>query len=538
MIDDYEEELTAEERAEQERIVEEMTARIEADANDGEAYHKRGGAYVNLRQFEAALADCNKVVELNPGAATYANRGSVYSSLAQFDAALADFNKAIELNPKHPAVYYNRGNAYIHLKQYKPAIADCSKAITLDPKFINADINRSNAYNSLKQHDAALADCNKVIELDPNNANAYNCRGIAHNGLKQHESAIANYSKAIELNPNYTTAYINRSVSYNDLAQYEAALADLNKAIELTPNNTNAYSSRGLVYHRLQQYEVAIANFNKAIKLDPNNTNAYSRLGAVYGTLKQYEAAIDNFKKAIELDPNEPTYAHDRAATMAFQASEKDREEMSARLEEGFNEKLSEALENQAAEFNAEAGQLFGNLKGNVATPGGERDRHGRNAFWLIAVQIIIFVTWLSGLMSYFYENVIDVVGFRHPMAILPYISIALVVSTPIIWGLKIIGQNILEAKSLEQDAMRRLFVENNLTRLIGGKPEEQEIRQKMLSGYFTSWQSNSPVEILLKLNSRRIGPETLLDRILPTGSKQDYSKPDDKQDNSKPDGK
>ena len=495
MIDDYEEELTAEERAEQERIVEEMTARIEADANDGEAYHKRGGAYVNLRQFEAALADCNKVVELNPGAATYANRGSVYSSLAQFDAALADFNKAIELNPKHPAVYYNRGNAYIHLKQYKPAIADCSKAITLDPKFINADINRSNAYNSLKQHDAALADCNKVIELDPNNANGYNCRGIPHNGLKQHESAIANYSKAIELNPNYTTAYINRSVSYNDLAQYEAALADLNKAIELTPNNTNAYSSRGLVYHRLQQYE----------------------------------AAIDNFNKAIELDPNEPTYAHDRAAAMAFQASEKDREEMSARLEEGFNEKLSEALENQAAEFNAEAGQLFGNLKGNVATPGGERDRHGRNASWLIAVQIIIFVTWLSGLMSYFYENVIDVVGFRHPMAILPYISTALVVSTPIIWGLKIIGQNILEAKSLEQDAMRRLFVENNLTRLIGGKPEEQEIRQKMLSGYFTSWQSNSPVEILLKLNSRRIGPETLLDRILPAGSKQDYSKPDDK---------
>ena len=334
-----------------------------------------------------------------------------------------------------------------------------------------------------------------MIELDPNNANAYNCRGIAHNGLKQHESAIANYSKAIELNPNYTTAYINRSVSYNDLAQYEAALADLNKAIELTPNNTNAYS----------------------------------RLGAVYGTLKQYEAAIDNFNKAIELDPNEPTYAHDRAAAMAFQASEKDREEMSARLEEGFNEKLSEALENQAAEFNAEAGQLFGNLKGNVATPGGERDRHRRNASWLIAVQIIIFVTWLSGLMSYFYENVIDVVGFRHPMAILPYISIALVVYTPIIWGLKIIGQNILEAKSLEQDAMRRLFVENNLTRLIGGKPEEPEIRQKMLSGYFTSWQSNSPVEILLKLNSRLIGPETLLDRILPTGSKQDYSKPDDK---------
>ena len=107
-------------------------------------------------------------------------------------------------------------------------------------------------------------------------------------------------------------------------------------------------------------------------------------------------------------------------------------------------------------------------------------------------------------------------------MAFLPYVSIALISSTPVIWGLKIIGQNILEAKSLKEDAKRRLFIENNLTRLIGNKPEEQEIRQKMLSGYFTSWQHNSPVEILLQLNSRRIGPETFFDRILPSASKPD----------------
>ena len=115
-------------------------------------------------------------------------------------------------------------------------------------------------------------------------------------------------------------------------------------------------------------------------------------------------------------------------------------------------------------------------------------------------------------------------------MAVLPYISIALVISTPVLWGLKILGQNILEAKSLKQDALRRLFIENNLRRIPTSNSAEREIRQKMLAGYFTSWQNNSPVEILLQLNSRRIGPETFLDRILPIGSKPNYTKLADKQ--------
>ena len=53
MIDDYEEELTAEERAEQERIVEEMTARIEADANDGVAFWWAGTSDANLLAWSA-----------------------------------------------------------------------------------------------------------------------------------------------------------------------------------------------------------------------------------------------------------------------------------------------------------------------------------------------------------------------------------------------------------------------------------------------------------------------------------------------------
>ena len=46
-----------------------------------------------------------------------------------YQGAIADYDKAIELNPKYADAYYKRGNAKHQLKQHKEAIADYDKAI-------------------------------------------------------------------------------------------------------------------------------------------------------------------------------------------------------------------------------------------------------------------------------------------------------------------------------------------------------------------------------------------------------------------------
>ena len=50
--------------------------------------------------LDGALADCNKVIELNPFVAqAYSIRGGVNRARLDLDAALAQYNKAIELKP-------------------------------------------------------------------------------------------------------------------------------------------------------------------------------------------------------------------------------------------------------------------------------------------------------------------------------------------------------------------------------------------------------------------------------------------------------
>ena len=96
------------------------------------------------------------------------NRGAAKERLGQHDAAFADYDRAIELDPNYAAAYSNRGAAKERLGQHDAALADHNRAIELDPTLAIAYSNRGNAKERLGQHDAAFADYDRAIELDPN----------------------------------------------------------------------------------------------------------------------------------------------------------------------------------------------------------------------------------------------------------------------------------------------------------------------------------------------------------------------------------
>jgi Flp pilus assembly protein TadD len=55
---------------------------------------------IKAGQFDQAISDSNKAIELNPNLAmAYVNRGGAYAQKGQFDHTISDSNKAIELNP-------------------------------------------------------------------------------------------------------------------------------------------------------------------------------------------------------------------------------------------------------------------------------------------------------------------------------------------------------------------------------------------------------------------------------------------------------
>jgi lipoprotein NlpI len=109
-----------------------VTALAQRSATD---YLNRGNAKYNMADYEGAIADCSKAIQLDPKlASAYITRGAAKRHKGDYDGAIADYDKAIQLDPEYAPAYNNRGIAKRHKGDYDAAIADLDKDTQLDPK--------------------------------------------------------------------------------------------------------------------------------------------------------------------------------------------------------------------------------------------------------------------------------------------------------------------------------------------------------------------------------------------------------------------
>ena len=67
-------------------------------------------------------------------AIAYHRRGTAFASKKEYDRAITDYTKAIEIDPTHVGAYNDRGLAYTSKGDYERAVADVIKAVELTAK--------------------------------------------------------------------------------------------------------------------------------------------------------------------------------------------------------------------------------------------------------------------------------------------------------------------------------------------------------------------------------------------------------------------
>jgi tetratricopeptide (TPR) repeat protein len=146
----------------------------------------------------------------NAKAKAYVASGNAKSDRKDYQAAIADYNRAISLEPNYASAYINRGMAKGKMGASGSEIEDYKHALKIDPD--NAD-----AYNNLgnvligTNDSEAIGYLNRAIKIKPNNANAYANRGMARFNLQDYPGAIADYDRSLALAPNHPGAPRTRS---------------------------------------------------------------------------------------------------------------------------------------------------------------------------------------------------------------------------------------------------------------------------------------------------------------------------------------
>ncbi len=178
--------------------------------------------------FEAINQLSSKLSGDVSNADIYFNRALEFAMVQDFNSAIEDLNKVIELRPNFMLAYFCRATI-----RYK--LVDYTKNANTDPGNALAEKAKKAATDQqyLFDLDKVMQDYDKVNELNPDFEFSYFNKANILCSKKELQPAILNYTKCIEIDRDFAEAYFNRGLTYLFICEDTKGLADLSKAGEL-----------------------------------------------------------------------------------------------------------------------------------------------------------------------------------------------------------------------------------------------------------------------------------------------------------------
>jgi tetratricopeptide (TPR) repeat protein/predicted aspartyl protease len=251
------------------------------------------------------------VADVVGDAAEYARLGGALASRHEFERALADFSKAIELDPNEPEYRSARAKIYMQTGQVPLALADLDGVLALKPEFIEAYVSRAQIRLGQKNNAGALSDLDAAAALAPPQGDVRFALGQLYAGGQNFGAAIKQWDLWIDSHPvdaRFPGALAERcywkALQNQDLS---SGLSDCNRALALidmrNPDNAGVWANRGMVRLRQGAYDKAISDFDDTLKKQPKNVRALYGRGVAkirQSKVKDGESDID---AAVRLSP-------------------------------------------------------------------------------------------------------------------------------------------------------------------------------------------------------------------------------------------
>jgi tetratricopeptide (TPR) repeat protein/predicted aspartyl protease len=255
---------------------------------DADALARRGEASASRHDFEHALADLSKAVELRPDDPEYLfQRALIYRQSGQADLAAADLDHALTLNQDFLRAYMPRAEIRLHEKNVEGAIADLDAVDRLAPKQADLRYVLAERYEAVNRFSRAIAQYDLWIRSHPVDSKmagalGERCRASA---IENEDLAggLADCNRALSLtdkkNPYYGRLFENRGLLELRQANYERAIADFDAALKTMPKNAFALYGRGVAKTRKNKTTEGEADMAEAVKLLPHVAAQFSARG-------------------------------------------------------------------------------------------------------------------------------------------------------------------------------------------------------------------------------------------------------------------
>jgi outer membrane protein OmpA-like peptidoglycan-associated protein/tetratricopeptide (TPR) repeat protein len=291
-------------------------------AQSPKKYFKQGRKDFKERNYEAAITNFTKALELKPNNFKYLQeRAKTYEAWKKYPDALKDYKSLVNLRDRDKKLYMKVADLSMQLEDYPGAIDYLDRILTMERFNIPALQKSSYSYLKLKKFDTALDRINKALDAQRYNHTSHYYKALVLDSLHDLANANIEYVSAIRLMknedpndikplPKYKPYYINHAWALHRVFSFDDALKEYEIGLSLDPRDTVEPKNYMVYYHRSQSflaksdYVNSIGDLSKALVDNPKFAEAFFLRGQVNKKTAQFQGAISDFTKTMQLDPN------------------------------------------------------------------------------------------------------------------------------------------------------------------------------------------------------------------------------------------
>jgi tetratricopeptide (TPR) repeat protein len=132
----------------------------------------RATLYYYRANFELALNEIEKAIEIDKTAEYLNLRGLILAELGRYDDSKNAYLAALELEPEYSELHNNLGLLFLKMKKLDEAVLSFQESVKKNVNNALAYVNLGKALIELEKYDEALTAYNKALDIDPGNHEA------------------------------------------------------------------------------------------------------------------------------------------------------------------------------------------------------------------------------------------------------------------------------------------------------------------------------------------------------------------------------
>jgi tetratricopeptide (TPR) repeat protein len=272
-----------------------------------------GESYFKTEKTEKAIAEFQKLIEIEPTAQSYAFMGISYRRLGRFDKARDYFEGGLKRDPHNASCLFNLG--YIEERQGHPGRAEefYQQALRSNPDFSEALLQLADLRIASKRFEEAAVLLRRYVKVSRDPASGYYKLAMVEKSLHQTEASQRELSvfQTLSKDPGsgpqpyqHIFDYVDERSNLSREARTQQDLANLTEQLQKNPDHPQGLYLLAQTYLELGKPEEARTTIAQLDQISAGDFQTQAGVGVLLARYRLYDDAIQHFLAALAANPD------------------------------------------------------------------------------------------------------------------------------------------------------------------------------------------------------------------------------------------